>query len=328
MIARRDTLAVISPTRGEDHVVLATSGSARASRERDERPPLDGRSLSIPRADGRALAGEAFGDDAAPLVVLLHGGGQSRSAWRGAARRFAASGLRAATMDLRGHGDSDWSGDGAYTFDDYVDDLVRTIDALQGPAIVVGASLGGHVALITAARHPDRVRALVLADVTPWIDETVGDTMRDGMRAAVSGFATVEEAAAMVDGLRNSVGPRDASRLRPFLRQGADGRLYWKWDPKFLNDTALRHGGVGGLFEAEARKLTVPVLAMRAERITITSPAQFATFKATVPWLESVTIAKAGHMVTGDVNDDYADAALAFVDRLPPLGDRQGEVMR
>lgn len=278
---------------------------------------MGARRIAIKSHDGLALAGDLHGPDEGQSVILLHGGGQSRSAWRGAARRFGLAGLRAVTMDLRGHGDSDWSPDGSYRFEDYADDLVRTIDYLGGPAIVVGASLGGHVGLITSARFPDQVRALALADVTPWIDETVGDDMRNGMRAATSGFASLEEAAAMVDGLRDTAPRRDASGLRAHLRVGEDGRFYWRWDPRFLRDETLRHGGEGGMFEAEARRLTVPVLVMRAERSTITSPEQVETFRKTIPWLRDVTIAGAGHMVTGDVNDAYADAVLEFAASLP-----------
>ena len=267
--------------------------------------------ITVRSIDGLALAGEVHGDGSA-LAILLHGGGQSRSAWRGAARRLAIAGLRVCAMDLRGHGDSDWSPAAAYTFDDYVGDLIATIDRLGGPALVVGASLGGHVAIVAAARHPDRISAIALADVTPWIDERIGDVMRDGMRAAAAGFATVEEAAAMVDGLRDTAPRRTASRLAAHLRTGPDGRLYWRWDPAFLNDDVLRHGGAGGMFEAAAKRLRLPVLLMRAEHSTITSPEQAATFRATVPWLREVTIAGAGHMLTGDVNDAYAQAVLQF----------------
>lgn len=271
--------------------------------------------ISIRSVDELTLVGDVLGTGPR-LAIMLHGGGQSRSAWRGAARRLAAAGMRVCTMDLRGHGESAWSPTAAYGFDHYVADLTTTIDALGGPALVVGASLGGHVALLAAARHPERVSALALADVTPWIDERVGDAMRDGMRAAASGFADLEEAAAMVDGLRNTAGRGDASRLAAHLRTGDDGRLYWRWDPAFLNDALLRHGGAGGLFEAEALRLARPVLLMRAELSTITSPEQVETFRAAIPWLRDVTIAGAGHMLTGDVNDAYADAILAFANDL------------
>ena len=58
---------------------------------------------------------------------------------------------------------------------------------------------------------------------------------------------------------------------------------------------------------------------MRAEHSTITSPDQVAIFRKTIPWLRDVTIAGAGHMVTGDVNDAYADAVLEFAAHFPTL---------
>ena len=68
--------------------------------------------MRIPVADGVTLAADAFGDPADPPVVLLHGGGQTRHAWGNTARLLGAAGWYALTVDLRGHGDSDWSPDG------------------------------------------------------------------------------------------------------------------------------------------------------------------------------------------------------------------------
>src|SRR6476620_3148349 len=78
------------------------------------------------------LAGASWGDPQAPLVVLQHGGGQTRHAWKGAGERLAAAGYHAVAFDARGHGDSDWDPDGVYGQDVMVEDLVRVIDALGG----------------------------------------------------------------------------------------------------------------------------------------------------------------------------------------------------
>jgi pimeloyl-ACP methyl ester carboxylesterase len=268
--------------------------------------------------DGVKLAGDLYGAAGSPLVVMTHGGGQSRSSWRGTARALADAGYHVCSMDLRGHGESDWAPDGDYSFDRYVDDLAVVIAELGGPAILVGASLGGHVALIAAARRPDLVEALLLADVTPWIDESVGDEKREAMRRAVSGFATIEEASQSVNELGHAPPRADHARLKAHMRVGEDGRLFWRWDPRFVADEFLRHGGNDGLFADEARKLAVPVLLMRAEFSTITLEEQVRAFQATVPWLQTAVIAGAHHMVTGDVNDAYATAILDFVGALAP----------
>lgn len=274
--------------------------------------------IAVRTADGLSLAGDVLGPDAGARVIFLHGGGQSRSAWRGAARRLAAAGFRACTMDLRGHGDSDWSEAQAYGFDDYVADLRATISALgDQPAILVGASLGGHIAMLAAARHPHLVRALLLADVTPWIDEARGREVRDSMRASAAGFASVQEAAESVAALRGEVA-RPASALdglRRHLREGDDGRLYWRWDVRLVSEDHLMGGGEGGLFQTEAAKVRAPILVMHAEHSTLTTEAEIAGFRSVQPDLNVTMIAGAGHMVTGDVNDAYADAILDFIGR-------------
>ena len=268
--------------------------------------------FAVTTADGITIRGDLYGDEG-PAAILLHGGGQSRSAWRGAARRLAEAGYRAVSMDLRGHGGSDWSPAGKYGFDDYADDLARTINTVGGPAVLIGASLGGHVGVVTAARHPDKVRALALADVTPWIDEgEIGSGMRDAMRRMGEGVGSLEEAARLIADLRGDAPRRDVSGLRHHLQE-RDGRWYWRWDPAYLTEENLRHGGEGGLFVREARRLRCPVLVMRAEHSNVTTPAQVELFRGAVPQLKDVVIPGAGHMLTGDVNDIYAAETLRFL---------------
>ena len=280
--------------------------------------------FEVTAAEGITLRGDLYGEAAAPAAILLHGGGQSRSAWRGAARRLTEAGYRAISMDLRGHGSSDWSPAGRYGFDDYSDDLARVIDAVGGHAVLVGASLGGHVSVVTAARHPEKVVALALADVTPWIDEVeAGATLRDAMRRMGEGVASLDEAARLIADLRGGEPRRDVSGLRHHLQHRDDGRWYWRWDPAYLTEENLRHGGEGGLFVREARRLRCPTLVMRAELSTVTSAEQVELFRGAVPWLRDVVIPDAGHMLTGDVNDIYAAHVLDFLGTLPPEAERR-----
>jgi pimeloyl-ACP methyl ester carboxylesterase len=276
------------------------------------------RGLRLAGADGLLIAADAFGDPGAPPIIFMHGGGQSRSAWRGAARRLATQGYRTLTIDLRGHGESDWAADGVYSFDRYTADLEAIVAWLGAPAVLVGASLGGHVALVSASRCPEIVRAVALADVTPWLDEDDADAMRQAMRRTALGFDTIEQAAAMVDGLRGTAPRGKPDSLRPFLRKGADGRLYWRWDPRFLEDRFVRHGGEGGMFHKAAARLTVPTLLMHAEFSTIVEPAHVERFREVLPSLRCVEIKGVGHMVTGDSNDAYAEALSAFLETLAP----------
>lgn len=272
--------------------------------------------LRLRGADGNAIVADAFGEQGQVPMLFLHGGGQSRSAWRGAARALANDGYYAVSLDLRGHGDSDWAPDGNYAFDRHVADLDTIVSGLGRPAILVGASLGGHIALIAAARMPHRVRALALADVTPWIDEDDADELRGAMRRSAEGFDTVEDAAAAVDALRGVASRGSAERLRAHMRQGNDGRLYWRWDPRFIRDEFVRHGGEGGLFAASAAALRVPALLMHAEFSTVVTAGQVRRFHEVVPDLRYERIAGVGHMVSGDDNDAYLPALRRFLGSL------------
>jgi pimeloyl-ACP methyl ester carboxylesterase len=111
--------------------------------------------LSVP--DGR-LAYEVTGDG--PLVVLAHGMGDSRAAYRFVVPRLVAAGYRVANVDLRGAGESsvDWP---SYTRTDIAGDLIAVIRHLGGPAVLVGHSISGGAVTIAAAQAPDLVTGLV-----------------------------------------------------------------------------------------------------------------------------------------------------------------------
>src|SRR6201995_3172452 len=101
-----------------------------------------------------------------PLVVLSHGIGDRRQAYRFLAPKLAQAGYRVANADLRGHGDSSmgWpsvTGKEAITRTDIAGDLLALIRHLGGPAVMVGHSISGGAATIAAAQAPDLVRGIV-----------------------------------------------------------------------------------------------------------------------------------------------------------------------
>jgi pimeloyl-ACP methyl ester carboxylesterase len=66
-------------------------------------------------------------------------------------------------MDLRGNGRSGWVAE-RYRLEDFTEDTVAFIKQLGAPVVIVGHSLGGAIALMTAARFPERVKALIIED--------------------------------------------------------------------------------------------------------------------------------------------------------------------
>jgi pimeloyl-ACP methyl ester carboxylesterase len=120
----------------------------------------------LDRLNGR-IAYDQVGDG--PLVVCLPGMGDVRSVYRFLVPPLAEAGLRVATVDLRGHGDSDT------TFDAYDDtaagsDLIALVKHLGGPAILIGNSMGAAAACLAAAAAPELIAGLVL----------LGPFVRDG----------------------------------------------------------------------------------------------------------------------------------------------------
>src|SRR5256885_5273524 len=97
--------------------------------------------------DGLRLAADVAGDAGAPPVVFFHGGGQTRHAWGTTLDVLAGEGWRAYSVDLRGHGDSDWAEDGDYTLDAFSADVLAVATSLDQLPVLVGASLGGIASL-------------------------------------------------------------------------------------------------------------------------------------------------------------------------------------
>ena len=279
-------------------------------------------------SEGNRLVADLYAaGDPRGVVLLAHGGGQTRHSWGGTAQALAAQGITAVTMDQRGHGDSDWVESSAYDFHAFASDMTcagRQIKQMAGfkPA-VVGASLGGLAGLFAAGSETsdDTFAALVLVDITPKMKV-------DGVRRIIGfmaehsqqGFANVEEAADAISAyLPHRPRPTDLSGLSKNLRQGDDGRLRWHWDPKFISSRAdAKHHAqeveTEG-FEA-ARRLKMPVLLVRGRESELVGEDEVAAFVKAVPHAEFADIAGARHMVAGDRNDVFTDALLIFFSEL------------
>ena len=103
---------------------------------------------------GVTLAADIDGPWNGPAVALLHGGGQTRHAWKGTERVLAANGFLALTVDLRGHGESGWDLDGDYSIDAFAADVRLLAAEIGRPLALVGASLGGLAALVALGEPP------------------------------------------------------------------------------------------------------------------------------------------------------------------------------
>ncbi|MET0144047.1 MAG: alpha/beta hydrolase [Ilumatobacteraceae bacterium] len=283
--------------------------------------------MRIRTAPDVTLAADSYGSIDDPPVVLLHGGGQTRHAWGNTARELGDAGWYALTVDLRGHGDSDWSPDGEYQLERFAADVRAVADSLPSRPALVGASLGGLSSLLAIGESDEPIAtALVLVDVAPRIEPEGSGKIRDFMRSGMDGFPDLEAAAdAIAAYTPNRPRPKDLSGLHKNLRQHDDGRWYWHWDSRILdlNRDDAAESGIDGVparrlvpterLEAAARNITVPTLLVRGGASDVLSEQGAKELLALIPQAQLVDVAGAGHMVAGDRNDRFNAAVTEFL---------------
>ena len=269
---------------------------------------------------GSRLACSHSGPETGTPVIFLHGGGQTRHAWQASIKALGEAGWHAISVDLRGHGDSDWPGE--YRVQHFADDVRELAQAQRSKPVLVGASLGGLSSLLAnAGDHGEVSRALVLVDIAPRLRADGVDRILGFMAAHRDGFASLDQAAAAVAAYQ----PQRAQRSNPEglkknLRQHDDGRWYWHWDPVMLEDfqrgRAESDAHDEERFYRAAERLSQPVLLVRGSHSDVVDESITAEFRQRIPGSRVVDVRGAGHMVAGDRNDLFLGAVKDFLAQL------------
>jgi lipase len=250
----------------------------------------------------------AWGGESPPPLFCLHG----ITAWGGRFRRIATlrlTAFRVHAPDLRGHGLSPW--EPPWDLDRHVADLVGTLDELGHARVsVVGHSFGGRLALELAARHPERVAALVLLDPAVWVPPRIA-LERAEERCSDESYATVEAAVAR----RLADNPR-ASReileeeLREQLRLGDDGRYRARWSRAAVIAAYGEMSKHPPLDAVRARSLVV-----RGLESDVTPEAVAEACRDSIG--SKIVTVPGGHNVMWDAFDATADAIVDFLSEDP-----------
>ena len=232
-------------------------------------------SLPIVDVDGVRIAYRREGSGSA--VVLLHALASSSATWSSLTRDLVASGREVIALDLRGHGQSSWTGD--YLLDSVQRDVVGVLDALGIAGFdLVGHSLGAHVAALLVGLHPDRVRTLVLED--PPVPPRSGPPRSP--RRGLALFLAVQGL------LRREF---DRGMVSPVLAQlRAPDPVWWDGLAAIKAPTLVIGGGP---------RSTIP-----GERL--------AAIAAEIPHAELITI-DAGHRIHSTRPEEFRDAVLRFL---------------
>ncbi|MCP5031222.1 MAG: alpha/beta hydrolase [Actinomycetia bacterium] len=274
--------------------------------------------------DGVKIAGDSWGDPDGPLVILQHGGGQTRHAWRGAGETLGRAGYFAVALDARGHGDSEWATDGNYERDIMIQDLARVIEQIdKGIPILVGASMGGNTSLAAIGEDHVEARALVLVDIAPRIRSEGTKKIGQFMSQKPNGFDSLEEVAEAIANYQpHRKRPRNLDGLAKNIRLGDDGKYYWHWDPHFRRRPYVTKDEIRvrtRRLEGCASKLSIPTLLVRGGLSDVLDEEGAQAFLALVPQAEYVNVTDAAHMVAGDRNDAFGVAVIDFLTREVPV---------
>ena len=272
---------------------------------------------------GVRIVSDRQGDPDSRAVVFLHGGGQTRRSWGRAAAAVAKRGWQAITIDLRGHGESDWSDEGDYRVVSFAADVAEVLRGLPPKPVLVGASLGGFTSMLLAGEiSPGIASAVVLVDIVPNMEQSGANRIHNFMADRVeSGFGSLEEVADAIAAYNpHRPRPTDLDGLTTNLRRRGD-RWYWHWDPQFISGKAANppfevtdpdrmHTAVEAILASG-----VPMLLVRGQVSDLVSQERADEFLARFPQVEFTDVHGAGHMVAGDRNDIFASAVLDFLSR-------------
>src|SRR5262245_503138 len=187
-------------------------------------------------ANGLRLRYLDWGNEGAPPIVCVHGYTSSAESFNAFARHFRDR-FHIIAVDVRGHGESEWSPDAAYQYADQVEDLVAFVDALGlDRSALIGTSMGGLIAMAYAGEHPARLTHLLINDVGPDIEQG-SHRITQMVGARPQDFANLEEALAFRREQPMTARRTDADQRETalgVLRQRPDGRWGWKLDPAYI----------------------------------------------------------------------------------------------
>ena len=223
-------------------------------------------------------------------MVIIHGIERHAHTFDHIVPQFTRD-YRVIALDMRGHGDSAWSPEGAYLVEDHVKDLAAVIPALGlGGVTLWGNSTGGRVAQVYAGLHPGMVEGLIVEDVGPERPQSIADNFARRVAREANGWASEDD-------LVKELIARAPRTPEPVLRNLAhfgtkprpDGRLIWKRDPNLVK----------GFVETElwqyVSKIKSPTIYVLGGASPIVPVETQQRLKATLPNCEVVVMPGLGH---------------------------------
>lgn len=258
-----------------------------------------------------------WGSVDAPPIVMLHGIRGYVDTFESIAQALQPD-ARVISYDQRGRGQTEWDPQCNYYTDAYVADLEAVVDALGLHRFdLLGHSMGGINALVYAARHPSRVRRLIIEDAGPGaFEDSAGATrIKKEMATTPSGFASWHAATEYMRALRPSVTESARQqRLNHMLKSTADGGYMWRYDHAGISQSRLNPDPqrVVDLVPA-VTAVQCKTLVLRGGRSDYLQPHMTDRMQALNPRITVLEIPDAGHYIHDDQPVLFARAVTDFL---------------
>jgi esterase len=265
--------------------------------------PAEGMIVSAGRIGVHYLEWPGAVDDLA--LIFLHGGGLHAHTFD-LVGNLLRDRARCVALDLRGHGESEWS-PGRYGSEETADDISAMVTQLGlERVVVVGHSMGGIGGIAWAARHPPELAGLVIVDVGPELQNSATASINVFITSQPS-FADLEE----VDDFAAESAPA-ADGMAANLRWRDDGRLAFKYDDSQFYPDGIRLP-IGDELRELARRITCPTKILRGSRSRVLSDAAASELADLIDGASWSRVEDAGHTIQSSNPRGLTAAIVDFV---------------
>lgn len=236
-----------------------------------------------------------------PPLVIAHGLFGSGRNWGVIAKRLSTQ-RRVIAVDMRNHGLSPWSD--SHSYPDMAADLAQTITPF-GQVDLLGHSMGGKAAMVTALTHPDLIRRLIVADIAPVAYSHEQSSNIDAMEAVdLSQITRRSEAESQLAALGLE------KTLQSFFTQSLDIKeKAWRLNLKALRQqmpNILSFPDLGGQFSG-------PTLFLSGALSDYVRPEHRSKIKSLFPAARFAKIPGAGHWLHAEKPREFGAAVDAFL---------------
>jgi esterase len=243
-----------------------------------------------------------------PPFIMLHGISRVAHQFDHIAPFFTAD-YHVIAIDMRGHGDSGWSPEGAYVVEDYVKDLEAFVTQLDLHGItLLENSTGGRVVQVYAGLHPDRVEQLVVEDVGPERTNEIASAFTRQVENEKEGWASEDDLVAF---LKKGNSKTPDAILRNYAHYASkrreDGRIVWKRDPN------LAKGFVPTELWRFVSQIKCPTIYILGGASRIVPPETQQKLKETLPDVQIVVMPGLGHYPDQEATADFMPIIKAFL---------------